>query len=361
MAFSALYEIDRDATPHRLPWHIKEKVKWFRRLQKIAISGSGGERAYNLFETGVGRWLNSLPVDIIHLHWVGNQLIGWGDLAAIEKPMVWTFHDTWPLISSLHYQGCMSDPPFGYLESRFLRARNAAFSLRSEKWSAIGPSGWMSGVIKSSGLFRPNQVYHIPYCMEIPPETPFSKGDARKHFGLPLDAKIFIAGANLKSDPRKGLDLLAKAWEAIQVEGMQLVIFGGSGGQVFKSTNVQELSTLDQDQLRILFAAADWLVSPSLEENFSNLIIESMMSGLPVIGFPAGGTPDLVLNEETGLLATEISVNGLVNVLEKAKSKVNPGLLGSRAHIRTREIVDCDKIVAAHESVYEGLLRDFKK
>lgn len=354
--FSAYSGDQGEETPFKLPSSVCRKVKWLRRLQKVLIPGSVGKRTYNLFETGAGRWLNSLPVDIIHLHWIGNQLMGWGDLAAIEKPIVWTFHDTWPLKSSLHYQGIVKRQSRQHLEKRFLRARDSVFAKYAKNWCAIGPSKWMFGEITESQLFHFDKVYHIPYCMERPASRPISKDEARRYFDLPLGEKIFIAGAYTKSDPRKGLDLLVGAWDAMKLKQAQLVLFGGSKGNILKVDNILELSRLDHDQLNILFAAADWLISPSLEENFSNLIIEAMISGLPVVAFPIGGTVDLVVQGKTGLLAEKASAGALSEVLLKAKDSESLEFFKNNARLHVENLVDSSKVVDAHDKVYQSLL-----
>jgi colanic acid/amylovoran biosynthesis glycosyltransferase len=51
-----------------------------------------------------------------------------------------------------------------------------------------------------------------------------------------------------------------------------------------------------------LIAAADLVVLPSLREGLSNVILEAMMAGKPVIASRVGGNPELVMHERTGLL-----------------------------------------------------------
>ncbi len=51
-----------------------------------------------------------------------------------------------------------------------------------------------------------------------------------------------------------------------------------------------------------LMAAADFLVLPSFWEGLSNVILESMMAGTPVIASAVGGSVELIENRHTGLL-----------------------------------------------------------
>ncbi|KAI7899376.1 uncharacterized protein BX663DRAFT_521539 [Cokeromyces recurvatus] len=55
-------------------------------------------------------------------------------------------------------------------------------------------------------------------------------------------------------------------------------------------------------ELATAFASADIFVFPSYTETFGQVVLESMASGLPVVGLLAEGVRDLVRDQETGLL-----------------------------------------------------------
>ncbi|KAI9485217.1 MAG: glycosyl transferase group 1 [Benjaminiella poitrasii] len=54
--------------------------------------------------------------------------------------------------------------------------------------------------------------------------------------------------------------------------------------------------------LAVAFASADIFAFPSYTETFGQVVLESMASGLPVVGLLAEGVRDLVQDQETGLL-----------------------------------------------------------
>jgi glycosyltransferase involved in cell wall biosynthesis len=60
-----------------------------------------------------------------------------------------------------------------------------------------------------------------------------------------------------------------------------------------------------------LYSAADVFVIPSLQEAFGQTVLEAMACGTPVVGFDAGGIPEMVKPGETGLLASCGDVAGL--------------------------------------------------
>ena len=60
-----------------------------------------------------------------------------------------------------------------------------------------------------------------------------------------------------------------------------------------------------------IYSAADMLVIPSLEDNQPQTGLEAMACGIPVVAFEAGGIPEFVRHEQTGLLARQADSNDL--------------------------------------------------
>ncbi|GAG74243.1 unnamed protein product, partial [marine sediment metagenome] len=54
---------------------------------------------------------------------------------------------------------------------------------------------------------------------------------------------------------------------------------------------------------------------PSLEDNLPNTVIESILCGTPVIGFPVGGVSDIIRDGFNGLLCENINVDSLVKAI----------------------------------------------
>jgi glycosyltransferase involved in cell wall biosynthesis len=58
-----------------------------------------------------------------------------------------------------------------------------------------------------------------------------------------------------------------------------------------------------EPELRGFLASSDVLLAPSRFESFGLVLLEGMMFGKPVVGCRAGGMPEVVGDEEAGLLA----------------------------------------------------------
>lgn len=74
---------------------------------------------------------------------------------------------------------------------------------------------------------------------------------------------------------------------------------------------------VDGPRVAELIASADILVLPSFTENLPLSIIEAMASGLAVVATPVGAVPDIVRNEETGLLVPVGDVEALTAALTR--------------------------------------------
>jgi len=59
----------------------------------------------------------------------------------------------------------------------------------------------------------------------------------------------------------------------------------------------------------------DLLVVPSKREGMARVIVEAFSAGVPVIAFPAGGIPEVVLDGETGFLTRQFSAEALASRL----------------------------------------------
>lgn len=63
--------------------------------------------------------------------------------------------------------------------------------------------------------------------------------------------------------------------------------------------------------------ALDVFVMPSYEENFANVMLEALASGLPCIGTNSGGTPEILSFGEAGLLCEPESSRSLAAAMDK--------------------------------------------
>lgn len=83
--------------------------------------------------------------------------------------------------------------------------------------------------------------------------------------------------------------------------------------EYFKDTNTVFTGQLSGDELSSAFASADVFMMPSDSETLGFVVLESMASGVPVIGCAAGGIPDLIRDNDTGFLVQPGDTEGYLN------------------------------------------------
>ncbi|MES2625029.1 MAG: glycosyltransferase family 4 protein [Pseudomonadota bacterium] len=107
-----------------------------------------------------------------------------------------------------------------------------------------------------------------------------------------------------------------------------------------------------------LFAACDVFVQPSLEEAFGLVFIEAGAHGKPTVATEVGGIPDIIINNETGVLVPP--GDGAAIGLAINKMLENPewtDQLGINARERIVAHFSLDRMVDKYIGVYEGMLK----
>jgi len=166
-------------------------------------------------------------------------------------------------------------------------------------------------LIRSCGVSA-NRVQVIPCGVDLKLFVAQNKQQARKKWGLKQHQPILLFVGRL--DSFKGPDLFLRA-VAMMEEPTQAVIVGG---QLQGDSDVQALQKLacdlniqqrvhflgarPQQELPLLYSAADVTVVPSYHESFGLVAVESLACGTPVVATRAGGLMTVVRHNETGYL-----------------------------------------------------------
>ncbi|RZK13672.1 MAG: glycosyltransferase [Pedobacter sp.] len=78
-----------------------------------------------------------------------------------------------------------------------------------------------------------------------------------------------------------------------------------------------------EEEISKVYSAADIYLLPSREDNFPNVMLESLASGTPVVGFNIGGLKDLIVNGRNGFLSDELTTKGLKASLLHCANQLN--------------------------------------
>ena len=183
-------------------------------------------------------------------------------------------------------------------------------------------SHWLEEQARQSALTVGRQIVCIPNPLNTNLFRPHNKQMARQRLQLPMDRKLILFGAFKITDKRKGIDYMVDACKLLAgqhpelKEQMAVVTFGRQSAQVaemlpFKVYPLDYVN--DEHRLVDMYNAADLFVTPSLEENLPNTIMEAMACGTPCVGFNVGGIPEMIDHLHNGYVAIYKSADDFAN------------------------------------------------
>lgn len=101
--------------------------------------------------------------------------------------------------------------------------------------------------------------------------------------------------------------------------------------EYFKGTKTKFMGQMSGDELSQAFASADVFVMPSDSETLGFVVLESMASGVPVVGAKAGGIPSLIQDEKDGFLVEPGDIDGFVARLKQLQDAKFRKEMGKKA------------------------------
>lgn len=188
--------------------------------------------------------------------------------------------------------------------------------------------------------------------------------ELRRQMGVADSQRVVTVVANLI--PYKGhLDLL-KAVRQIRdrIPGAIFWLVGGDRGiqrdleHAARDLGIHEHVTFmgQRSDIPNVLAVSDLSVLPSHEEGFSNVILESMAAGLPVVATRVGGNSEAVVEGVTGWLVPPrnpaLMAEKIVDLLgepQKAES------WGEQGRERIKSLFTVEQMVEKHLTLYEGV------
>lgn len=197
-------------------------------------------------------------------------------------------------------------------------------------------------------------------------ETPaaVNRLDARQALGLAVDDRVVANVAHLR--PVKGHGDLLRAFQqvAAAVPKAKLLLCGEGGARPALEQLRDELRLRDRvvfagfrPDVETIYAAADLYVSASRSEGFSNSILEAMHAALAVVATSVGGTPESVIDGETGVLVPPGDPEKLAEAMIRLLGdKTLRRSLGERGRACARERFTVSRMVREYEQLYDAEL-----
>ena len=320
-------------------------------------------------------------VDIVNIHWVPGFLAphNLAEITRTGKPVVVTLHDMATFTGGCHYAAgcdgylgacnpCLQVAPDVLALAAWVQDEKRRV-LRAPNLVAVSPRSWLAGRAEASGAFGAGKVRVIPNGLDTEVFRPTPKPVAKSGLGIPTDTKTLLFGAENGRERRKGHDLLLDAVHRLQADArlgallatgrVRVIAFGEAGEQLSTmGLPVQNLGVIRHDaHLALVYSAADLLVLPSREDNLPNILIESMACGTPAVAFATGGIPEVIDNDDSGLLIPPLDTAAMASAIAYLLSDANAAAaMGSAARRRTAERYALDCQAQAYESLFHDCL-----
>lgn len=347
-------------------------VTLYRKREKVLFSSAWiPESLFSMVE--------KFHPDIVHLFWVNGGFLKIETLRKFKQPIVWTLHDMWPFTGGCHYddecgkfrQSCGNCPLLHSDAVEDLSRR--VWTRKYTAWNdvpmvVVATSHWLADMARSSSLFENKRIEVLPNGIDTERYKPIDKKTARTAHNLPQDKNLILFSAfNATSDKRKGNQFLIPALEKMSKAGWgsttELVIVGASRPENPPDfgMKVHYMGQLhDEISQVLLYSAADVVVAPSMQENLSNTVMESLACGTPVVAFNIGGMPDMIDHQVSGYLATPFESDDLaVGIMWALENESRHETLSRCARQTALERYALPVVAARYAALYKSILNQF--
>ena len=179
------------------------------------------------------------------------------------------------------------------------------FSIRKQDLLTT-PSAWLADETAEHFQVDRSRIIAIPNFVDLERFTPDAAQPWRDTLGHPGD-RIITHVSNFR--PVKRVEEVVRAFSVIRSRMPASLVLVGDGPDLPKAEQLaRELGV--RDDVRVLgnqrpepiLQASDLFLLPSVAESFGLAALEAMACGCPVLGYRAGGLPEVVEDGVTGLL-----------------------------------------------------------
>jgi glycosyltransferase involved in cell wall biosynthesis len=275
--------------------------------------------------------------DIIHLHNIHGYYINieilFNYLRKTNIPVVWTFHDCWPITGHCSYftfvgcekwkKKCYDCPQkASYPASWIVDRSEKNYNLKKELFTSlpnltlVPVSNWLSEILMESFLqdYAIKLIHNGINTNVFKPST--SRAFRSKHG---LEHKFLLLGVASDWSPRKGMKDFIELSKHLNCD-YQIVLVGLSRKQIEQlPVNILGIERTESvEELSNLYSEADIVLNLSYEETFGLTTVEGFACGTPGFVYNATASPELI-DQSTGLVLEPGDINGIMEAIIQIK------------------------------------------
>ena len=366
----------------------ERKNPFFQHIQEKWFSSNvpNGHVLMSLMYSGKEKeYLGMLEAyEIIHFHWISNfvSVESMDYMQKQGKYLVWTLHDRNPMTGGCHCTyGCN-----GYIddcnncpEMRINPYNITKHILRQKKQYipknlvVVAPSQWMAECARKSAVFHENRIEVIPNSIDTSLFYNHDRNVAKESLGISATSKAILYCAESPEQVHKGYNYFFTAMQWLQKKVREnnsyvevVLILVGSSEKIIEDTKKLDMRVLplgyvkDDVVLSKVYSAADVTVIPSMEDNFPNVMLESLACGTPVVGFRTGGIPDVIRDGYNGYVVPQgdsVALGiGILKVLDGNETEMS---IKCRNYAEKNLSIETQAI--RYKNLYEDIMLDARE
>lgn len=302
------------------------------------------------------RW----KADILHTHHFDQAVIGW--LATRMYPAT-------RLIIGRHYSDAIYRLPAQGISENKKRAllRIEQMTNRSAT-RIIVPSNFIKEILRDWQKVPDHKIDLIPYGFDPEKYETFPAETVRViREELKLEGR-FVIGTFARLSEEKGHRFLARALSKVrqQIDNILWLIVGEGSERAAIEREIAAaglasnilLTGWRRDGIKIM-AAVDAVVQPTLQEAFSQAMVEALWMGKPLIMTDVSGAPDIIREGHNGMLVPRGDSDALAEaIIHLAADASLRERLGSAGQAYVQENLVIDKVIERYEKAYLRAMND---
>jgi glycosyltransferase involved in cell wall biosynthesis len=292
-------------------------------------------------------WKNVRQFDVIHIH-------AWWNLVSVLSAFIAVMKKVPVVISP---RGTLSSYSFSFKNSdakKLLHNLLGKRLLRRSHLHATSPAEQKALL----SIIKPISIFNLPNFVKIADVSPRNKQSG------PVFKLLFFS----RIDEKKGLDILLHALPKLTIPYHLTIAGDGNESYIDLLKNIAHYNLSSEhiswigfqnDNKFDTFSDHQLLILPSHNENFGNVVIESLSAGTPVLVSDQVGLAEYVVKNDLGWVCqpTAQSVSDSINsIVHTQMDKLEAIVIRAPAIIHND--LDDDRLVQKYMDMYQQIITD---
>lgn len=296
------------------------------------------------------RLLRAEKVDVLHTHHFDPTLVG---------TLATGFGHHQRLVIGRHYSDALYQLGPWWKRRAYLAIESVCNNAATR---VIAPSSMIRSILVERQGVSSGKVVHIPYGFDFSKHqllSPDAPSQLRQELGL--DGKLVI-GTFSRLNADKGHTYLFRALARLRERWPELYLLlvgdGNARQELEDEVRVRGLTgnvlfTGWRSDVVDLMAMVDLVVQPSLHEAFSQVMVEALAMGKPLVFADASGVRDVVRHRWSGMIVPQRDHEALTTAIaELLEHPEAARVMGERGRKFVRYELDIHKLVERYETTY---------